>query len=71
MSEKEIVEDYKTSLSDLTSNRKPLITMLTMLAEESKECARPITQAILTHLKNTPVSIKVLVSVNHVLCCPM
>ena len=55
MSEKEVVEEYRTALEDLKQNRKPLITMLTMLAEENKDHARSITQAIITYLKDTQV----------------
>lgn len=50
MSADEVVEDYKSSLSDLAINSKPLINMLTMLAEENKEYAESIVQAIETHI---------------------
>ena len=42
----EAVEDYKSSLSDLTFNSKPLINMLTMLAEENTQYAANIAHVI-------------------------
>ena len=42
----EAVEDYKSSLSDLTFNSKPLINMLTMLAEENTQYAPNIAHVI-------------------------
>lgn len=46
----EVVEDYMSSLADLAINSKPLINMLTMLAEENKECGPQIVQAIESHI---------------------
>lgn len=45
------VEDYKSSLADLKFNSKPLINMLTMLAEENAQYAQLIVQAIENHLQ--------------------
>ena len=42
----EAVVSYKTALADLTFNSKPLINMLTMLAEESEQMASEIVQVI-------------------------
>lgn len=47
---KEIKEEYTSSLADLTFNSKPLITVLTMLAEENQQHASDIVEAIETHL---------------------
>lgn len=43
--------EFASSLKDLTTNSKPLITMLTMIAEESKEHAPKIVEAIEDYLK--------------------
>lgn len=40
------VESYRAALADLTFNSKPLINMLTMLAEESEQMAPQIVQVI-------------------------
>ena len=40
------VESYKAALADLTFNSKPLINMLTMLAEENEQLAGDIVQVI-------------------------
>ena len=53
----EIEEEYKSSLSDLTVNSKPLITMLTMLAEEYKPHASVIVKSIEEHIKNVCIVI--------------
>lgn len=47
---KEIVEEYSSSLSDLTINSKPLINMLTMLAEDNVDHASAIVKAVENHL---------------------
>lgn len=54
--EKEVEDEYLSSLVDLNVNSKPLINMLTMLAEESLECAHVIVRAIEKHI--TQVFIK-------------
>lgn len=48
---KEVADEYISSLSDLTINSKPLINMLTMLAEDNIEHASAIVQAVETHLQ--------------------
>lgn len=48
---KEITDEYISSLSDLTINSKPLINMLTMLADDNVEHAPAIVQAVETHLQ--------------------
>ena len=48
--------EFASSLRDLTTNSKPLITMLTMIAEESKEHAPKIVEAIEEYLKTVSVS---------------
>jgi pre-mRNA cleavage complex 2 protein Pcf11 len=47
----DITEDYRTSLADLTQNSKPLINMLTMLAEDNETHAAKIVDVIETHLQ--------------------
>lgn len=47
---KEISEEYMSSLADLTINSKPLITMLTMLADENIEYAPVIVETIEKHI---------------------
>lgn len=44
--EKEIAESYLSSLIDLTVNSKPLINMLTMLAEDNIEHGQAIVDAV-------------------------
>lgn len=43
---KEVADEYLSSLADLTLNSKPLITMLTILAEENTEFATYIVETI-------------------------
>ena len=49
--EKEVAEEYASSLSDLTVNSKPLINMLTMLAHENITYAPVIVQTVERHLQ--------------------
>lgn len=44
--EKEVAEEYSSALADLNINSKPLINMLTMLAEENSAYAPIIVQCI-------------------------
>ena len=44
--EEGICEEYESSLEDLTFNSKPLINVLTMLAEENSQFASSITKLI-------------------------
>lgn len=44
--EREIAESYLSSLVDLSNNSKPLINMLTMLAEENIEHGQIIVDAV-------------------------
>ena len=46
----EAAEDFKSSLGDLTFNSKPLINMLTMLAEENVQFAEEIVNVIEEHI---------------------
>lgn len=46
----EIAESYLSSLVDLTTNSKPLINMLTMLAEENVEHGQTICDAVQQHI---------------------
>jgi len=47
----EAVDDFKSSLADLTFNSKPLINMLTMLAEENAQYAEQIVRVIEEHIR--------------------
>ena len=44
--EASVIEDYESSLEDLTFNSKPLINVLTMLAEENRKHAVVIVKLI-------------------------
>ncbi|XP_066589743.1 pre-mRNA cleavage complex 2 protein Pcf11-like isoform X2 [Prorops nasuta] len=55
---KEIADEYISSLSDLTINSKPLINMLTMLAEDNMEHAPAIVEAVENHLQKVRSDIK-------------
>ena len=45
------VDDFRSSLADLTFNSKPLINMLTMLAEENAQYAEQIVRVIEEHIR--------------------
>jgi len=47
----EAVDDFKSSLADLTFNSKPLINMLTMLAEENAQYSEQIVRVIEEHIR--------------------
>lgn len=44
--DKEILKDYETSLEDLTFNSKPIINMLTMMAEKHRRLAPQIVELV-------------------------
>lgn len=48
--EERVAEEYLSSLSDLNCNSKPLINMLTMLAEENIEYAAVIVKVVEQHI---------------------
>lgn len=52
---KEIREEYLSSLADLNVNSKPLINMLTILAEENIEHAAVIVQAVEEHIAKVKI----------------
>ncbi|XP_022650522.1 pre-mRNA cleavage complex 2 protein Pcf11-like isoform X2 [Varroa destructor] len=54
----ESAAEFASSLRDLTTNSKPLISMLTMLADESREHAGKIVEAIEHYLRTSEPSIK-------------
>ncbi|XP_004517564.1 uncharacterized protein LOC101455197 isoform X2 [Ceratitis capitata] len=56
--EARVAEEYLSSLSDLTCNSKPLINMLTMLAEENIGCASVIVKVVEQHIVKVPPDIK-------------
>lgn len=45
-----IRQDYLTSLSDLTSNSRPIINTLTVIAQENVHAAETITKTIEEHI---------------------
>ncbi|XP_067628400.1 pre-mRNA cleavage complex 2 protein Pcf11 isoform X2 [Eurosta solidaginis] len=56
--EARVAEEYLSSLSDLTCNSKPLINMLTMLAEENIAFASVIVKVVEQHISKVPPDIK-------------
>ncbi|XP_058118043.1 uncharacterized protein LOC131260360 [Anopheles coustani] len=55
---KEIEQEYLSSLADLNVNSKPLINMLTILAEENLEYAQIIVSAVEKHLAKVVPDVK-------------
>ncbi|XP_059622586.1 uncharacterized protein LOC132265822 [Phlebotomus argentipes] len=55
---KEIGEEYLSSLADLNVNSKPLINMLTIIAEENIEHAEVIVKAVEQHLAKVNPDVK-------------
>ncbi|XP_014281579.1 pre-mRNA cleavage complex 2 protein Pcf11 [Halyomorpha halys] len=55
---KGVAEEYTSSLTDLTVNSKPLINMLTMLAEDYIEHAPTIVRAVEAHLQKVNGDVK-------------
>lgn len=55
--EKEIAQEYMSSLVDLNVNSKPLINMLTILAEENIEHGQAIVNAVETHINKVTFTI--------------
>jgi pre-mRNA cleavage complex 2 protein Pcf11 len=51
----EIVEEYISSLLELTINSKPLINMLTILAEDYIDHATAIVEAVEVHLQKVNI----------------
>lgn len=58
--EKEVEDEYLSSLMDLNVNSKPLINMLTMLAEDNIECASVIVRAIEKHMSQVFKFLKII-----------
>ncbi|XP_061164591.1 pre-mRNA cleavage complex 2 protein Pcf11-like [Saccostrea echinata] len=56
--EEEVIQEYHSSLEDLNANSKPLINMLTMLAEDNEQYAPEIVKVIETHLQQAEPSKK-------------
>lgn len=55
---KEVADEYISSLADLSVNSKPMISMLTILAEESTKHAPAIVQAVEAHLQKVTYLLK-------------
>ncbi|XP_046810328.1 uncharacterized protein C4G9.04c-like [Lucilia cuprina] len=53
--EQRVAEEYLSSLSDLNCNSKPLINMLTMLAEENIEYAAVIVKVVEDHIAKVKI----------------
>ena len=53
----EIASDYSASLEDLTFNSRPLIQMLTQLADENQQYASHLVRAIEDHINNVSLII--------------
>lgn len=58
--EEAICEEYESSLEDLTFNSKPLINVLTMLAEENSQFASSITKLIAKRICQVCIQIEFL-----------
>lgn len=56
--EQKVAEEYLSSLADLNMNSKPLINMLTILAEENIEHAATIVKVVEEHIAKVPADIK-------------
>lgn len=52
---KAVAEEYKSALGDLTFNSKPMINLLTMLAEENSEYAQSIVNVIRDRIKQVRI----------------
>ncbi|XP_059484388.1 uncharacterized protein LOC132201872 isoform X2 [Neocloeon triangulifer] len=57
----ETIDDFKSSLADLTVNSRPLIGMLTVLADENKKYAPAVVEAVEAHLLKVPPTSKLAV----------
>lgn len=55
--EQEIGEEYASSLADLNVNSKPLINMLTIVAEDNIENAKVIVQSVEDHINKVTINI--------------
>lgn len=59
-------ESYRAALADLTFNSKPMINMLTMLAEENEQTATQIVQVIEEEIEKVFIFICVCFSHNYI-----
>ena len=55
--EQKVAEEYLSSLADLNMNSKPLINMLTILAEENIEYAAVIVKVVEQHIAKVNIVI--------------
>lgn len=56
--ENDVVEEYKSSLSDLNCNSKPMINALTIIAEENIKFAPQVVQVIENHINSAAPDLK-------------
>ncbi|KAH9908098.1 hypothetical protein F4778DRAFT_462332 [Xylariomycetidae sp. FL2044] len=52
--EDDVVEDFRAALNDLTSNARPEIDILTLIARENPEKALAISKVVQEHIKRVP-----------------
>lgn len=62
----EIEKEYLSSLADLNVNSKPLINMLTILAEENVEYAPVIVKSVENHLAQVKQFMSIFQSMLHI-----
>lgn len=55
---KEVIDAFVSTLQDLTVNSKPLINVLTMIADENEPYSKNIVEAIETHLSKVRLEVK-------------
>ncbi|XP_066967762.1 pre-mRNA cleavage complex 2 protein Pcf11-like isoform X1 [Macrobrachium rosenbergii] len=67
MTSQEVADEYRSSLSDLTLNSKPLITMLTMLAEENLTHASVIVRVIEEQIQTSNIKLPLMYLIDSIL----
>ncbi|XP_068232652.1 pre-mRNA cleavage complex 2 protein Pcf11-like isoform X1 [Palaemon carinicauda] len=67
MTSQEVADEYRSSLSDLTLNSKPLITMLTMLADENLTHAAVIVKVIEEQIQSSNIKLPLMYLIDSIL----